>query len=68
MRTAVALFMASLCLPTAAGPQASDAAIDASSSPASVVLLTPGQVQTLSVSNVARIAVGDFASMGLWLA
>ena len=51
--------MASLCLPTAAGPQASDAAIDASSSPASVVLLTPGQVQTLSVSNVARIAVGD---------
>jgi len=57
--TALVLFTASVCLPSAAGAQPSDAASDASSSPPPAILLAPGQVQTLNVSDVARVAVGD---------
>jgi len=56
---AVLLSIASLCLPAAPHAQPSEAAIDTPAPPVPVVPLAPGQVQTLSVSDVSRVAVGD---------
>jgi pilus assembly protein CpaC len=50
------LSLTGLCLSAAPYAQPTDTAIEA---PAPIVPLAPGQVQTLSVSDVTRVAVGD---------